>query len=60
MGQRPTILHAPNSGRERQRVLADLGPCNRLGMPGQKRYGLRPYNYYLISNISKLMQFEKD
>ena len=26
MGQSAIILHAPSSGRERQRVLADLGP----------------------------------
>ena len=30
MGQRTTILHAPSSGRKRQRVLADLGPGNPI------------------------------
>ena len=30
MGQRTTILHAPSSGRKRQRVLPDLDPGNAM------------------------------
>ena len=34
MGQRATILHAPSSGRERKRVLADLGPGTHRRLHG--------------------------
>ncbi|MBP3589639.1 MAG: hypothetical protein J6J61_03600 [Muribaculaceae bacterium] len=34
MGQRVTILHAPSSGRKRQRVLADLGPGSHRRLHG--------------------------
>ena len=34
MGQSAIILHAPSSGRERQRVLADLGPGTHRRLHG--------------------------
>ena len=34
MGQSAIILHAPSSGRERQRVLADLGPGSHRRLHG--------------------------